>query len=358
MHSRPHFLRRLAILILAALLLLAARPAASQEAKPLRVCATIPDLGDIAREIGGPEVAVTVLTKGPQDPHFVEARPSFIVELNRADLFLQAGLDLEVGWVPALLRSARNPGVQPGGRGFLDVSSAVQRLEVPAGRIDRSMGDVHPQGNPHYLLDPLNGIKVAGLIRDRLVALRPEKASAFRERHDAFARRVTAALLGEKLLAEYDEREAPKLLLLLEKKGLRELAAFLEEQGQKRLLGGWLGAMLPYAGTRVVADHNLWPYFAERFGLEIVDFLEPKPGISPTTRHLGEVIARMRSEGIELILDAPYFNPRHARFVAEKTGARIADMAHQVGARPGTESYISMVDYNVRQILETSGGQR
>jgi ABC-type Zn uptake system ZnuABC Zn-binding protein ZnuA len=223
-------------------------------------------------------------------------------------------------------------------------------MEVPTGIVDRSMGDVHPFGNPHYMLDPLNGLQVARLIKDRLIELRPEKKSFFEERYTMLYRKIGDGLLGEKLARKY---EFEKLALLYEE---GKLEPFLREQKEEGSLGGWLGMMLPYRGSKVVGDHNLWPYFARRFGISLVGFLEPKPGISPTTKHLQALVEMMKAERVKVILASPYYDIRHAQFVSRNTGAKIVPMAHQVGSRPGTDNYLSMTDYNVRQIVIALGG--
>jgi len=309
-------------------------------ADPLRVVATTPDLADLARSVGGDAVDVTSLTKGPQDVHFVEARPSFVSALHRADVLLLIGMDLEIGWLPAVLRSARNPTVIPGGRGHIDASVAIEPLEVPTTRVDRSMGDVHVRGNPHYLTDPLNGLAVAGLLRERFTDLRPDDAKHFEAGYSKLASRIVTALVGAQLAAGGSPDE------IAAKVRSGELA-------DDPALGGWLGVARSAAVRRAVQDHRYWPYFARRFGLEMVETLEPKPGIAPTTAHLQRVIARIRAEKIPVLLATPYFDPRHARFVAEQSGVRIVPMAHQVGSRPGTDDYISAIDYDVRQVFGT-----
>ncbi|MBZ0271609.1 metal ABC transporter substrate-binding protein [bacterium] len=319
--------------------------AAALAESPLLVCATIPDLGDLARQVGGDQVAVTVFAKGTDDAHFVDAKPSFIKELSRADLFIQNGLDLEIGWAPALINNARNAAVLPGGKGYLDASKAVTPMEVRTTPTDRSMGDVHPMGNSHYLMDPLNGVKVAALIRDRLSELRPAKRAYFAERFEQFRKTVGEALVGPELAARYDFE---KLAALAETGRLDDFLAGQKEAGP---LSGWLGATQPLFGAKAVSDHNLWPYFARRFGIQVVDFMEPKPGISPTTKHLQEVIANMKSQGVRLVIAAAYYDPRHAEFVARNTGARIVTMAHMVGALDGTSDYVAMIDANVRQLV-------
>jgi ABC-type Zn uptake system ZnuABC Zn-binding protein ZnuA len=322
-----------------------APPVLGQQAGPLKVCATVPELGSLVQEIGGNQVAVTVFAKGTENPHFVEAKPSLIKELSQADLYVQMGLELEVGWAPVLLQNATNGKVLPGARGYLDASSAINPMDVPSGVIDRSMGDVHPFGNPHYLTDPINGLKVAALIRDKLIELRPEEQKYFQERDQAFRQRLGAAMVGERLARKYDFE---KLAILYEH---GKLLDFLKTQHDEGLLGGWLGQMQPYFGTKAVADHNLWPYFGRRFGIEVIGFMEPIPGVPPTTKHLTELIKEMQNQKIKLILASPFFDRHHIQFVATQTGARVAEMAHQVGARPGTGDYLGMTDYNVRQLV-------
>ena len=321
-----------------------------QGLKPIQVCATVPDLGNLALEIGGDQVKITVFAKSQEDPHFVEAKPSFIKALSQADLFLQIGMELEIGYAPVLLQNARNSRVLVGAPGYVECSKVITPMEIPTGPVDRSMGDVHPLGNPHYMTDPLNGLRAARLIRDRLIELRPEKKSFFEERYSTLYRKIGDALAGNKLAGRYDFE---KLALLYEE---GKIEPFLKEQKVEGSLGGWLGMMLPYRGSKVVADHNLWPYFARRFGILVVGFLEPKPGISPTTKHLQELIGMMKAGGVKVILASPYFDIRHAQFVSKNTGAKIVPMAHQVGSRPGTEDYLKMIDYNVRQLVTAFGG--
>lgn len=317
---------------------------AQQGTAPIQVCATVPDLGSLTREVGGDQVSVTVFAKGAEDAHFVEAKPSFIKALSQCNLYVQVGLELEIGWAPVLLQNARNGAILLGAPGYLDASRAVSPLEVPTAQVDRSMGDVHPYGNPHYLLDPLNGLKVARLIRNKLIELRPDKKQYFEDRYASFGQQLGTALVGERLTRKYD---VEKLAILFER---GRLGPFLKEQKEEPLLGGWLGVMLPYRGARVVDDHNMWPYFARRFGIEVVGHMEPKPGIPPTTSHLRALVERMRAEGVLVVLAASYYDPRHARFISEHTGARVVNLAHQVGAREGTDTYLAMIDYDVRQL--------
>ncbi len=316
--------------------------------EPLRIVATVPDLGELSRAVGGDKVQVKVLAKPTEDPHFVDPKPSFVKALNQADLYIQTGFDLEKGWAPVLLKNAKNPDVLPGRRGYLDASVAISPLDVPLVPVDRSLGDVHALGNPHYLTDPIEGLRVARLIRDKLIELRPAETAYFKQRYAEFAERLARALVGSQLAERYGVEGVEKLARLQERGKLR---AFLERQGELELLGGWLGETSPHYGVLGVADHNMWPYFARRFGIQIVGHLEPKPGIPPSTKHLKELIAMMKAEDVNLVLTSVYYDSRHARFISKNTGAALLSMAHQAGARKGTEGYLEMVDYNVRQVV-------
>ena len=280
------------------------------QAAPLRVCATTPDLGALAAEIGGDDIVLTVFAKPAEDPHFLDAKPGFIRALHDADLYVETGMELEVGWAPVLLQGARNPRILPGQPGHLDASRAITPLEVPTGEVDRSHGDVHPGGNPHYLLAPGNGLAVADLLTERLCELRPDRAEAFRQRHASFRERLS---------------------------GARER---------------WNARMAPHRGKTLAVDHNMWVYLADEFGLRVDVQLEPKPGLPPTTRHLQTVISRMKSDGIRVIAAVPYSDERHARFVATHTGAELVRLAHQPGARTGSEGYIGMLEFNITALAD------
>lgn len=318
--------------------------------QPLKVCVTVPELGSLVREIGGNQVTVTVFAKGTEDPHFVVPKPSFIKAMSHCDAYVQGGLDLEVGWAPVLMKNARNRAILPGAQGYIDASVAITPLGAPTTTVDRSMGDVHALGNPHFLLSPMNGLRVARLLCDRLSALRPDSGPYFSERYGDFRQRLGIALVGEALYNTYDFE---KLALLAERGRLEQ---FLSGQGEEPLLGGWFGMLQPYYGAKVVADHKMWPYFAQLFGLTILEHLEPLPGIPPTTSHLQTVIKLMQTNKVTVVLAAAYYDPRYAQFVAENTGAAVVNMAHQGGARPGTTNYLDMVDYNVKQLAAALRG--
>lgn len=289
--------------------------ASSSAVAKLNVVATTPDFGSIAAAIGGSEVSVTTLAKPTEDPHFVDAKPSFIARLNRADALVEGGADLEIGWLPALLDQARNQHLAAGAPGHIACSQGIELLEVPA-TLDRSKGDIHAAGNPHYLTDPVNARIVAQHIADAFSQLDPKSAALFQ----ANLKQFTAQLDGK--IAE------------------------------------WEKLLAPFKGKRVVAYHDSWPYFAHRFDLKIDLFLEPKPGIPPTPVHLAEVILQMRNEHIRPILVEPYQNRKTAQTVAAETGAVVVDISQFPGAVKGTESgYIELMDYDVNAVAKALGAR-
>ncbi len=280
----------------------------------LHVVATTPELGAIAKEIGGDQVDITALAKPTEDPHFVDAKPSFIVKLNRADALIEGGAELELGWLPPLLDGARNPRLAPGTPGRISCAHGITMLEIPA-TLDRSRGDLHAAGNPHYTTDPLNGKIVAENITEAFSQLVPQAADYFRANLKKFNTRLEAKM------AE------------------------------------WQQLLAPYQGSRVVTYHDYWPYFAQRFHLRMDLFLEPKPGIPPTPTHLAEVVATMRAEHIKVILVQPYVNRKTAERVADLTGAVVLDVAAFPGTGKGTEGYVEWVDSLVRSLAKALGGK-
>jgi ABC-type Zn uptake system ZnuABC Zn-binding protein ZnuA len=278
-----------------------AHPAFAQ----LKVVATTEDLASIAREVGGDKVSVTGLAKGYQDPHNVDPKPSFILAASRADVLILVGRDLEIGWLPPLITQSRNRKIQQGAAGYLDASRNVKILEIPTGQLTRAMGDVHPLGNPHYWLDPNNGRIVARAIRDKFSELAPGDSALFAQRYDAF----------DKRLAEAEKR--------------------------------WDAAMAPYKGTKIVTYHRSWPNFMERFGLNVVGYVEPKPGISPSPSHTLGLIEEMKRQQIKIIVMESYFDPKTSESIASKAGARVVTLAPSVGGEKGADDYIKLFDYNV-----------
>lgn len=292
------------IIALTAAAVVAAAPAYAQ--KKLNVVTSTEDLASIAREIGSEKVSVTALAKGYQDPHFVEPKPSFILAVSRANLYVAVGRELEIGWLPPLLNSSRNAKIQPGADGYLDASLNVRILEMPTTQITRAMGDVHPLGNPHYWLEPGNGRLIAQAIRNKLSELSPNDKAYFAQRYDDFDKRLAA--------------------------------------GEKR----WDATMAPYKGTKLVTYHRSWPNFMERFGLQVVGYVEPKPGIPPSPSHTLELIEDMKRQGIKLIVVEPYFDLKTPQAIANQIpGAKVIVLAPSVGGEKQVTDYIQLFDYDV-----------
>lgn len=290
-------MHRLALLA-AASILLAAAPATSQ----IRVVTTTSNLAAIAAEIGGEALSVRSLTKGASDPHFATARPSMIRRVFRANLLLAIGAELEVGWLPAALQAGRNGRVQPGRPGHLELSQSVHLLEVPSGPVDRSMGDVHATGNPHYLLDPGRGMLAARAIAARLRVIDPPNAAIY----DSGLRR-------------FETEIAAKLTV-------------------------WRRRMASLRGKKVIAYHRTFSYLADGFNFQIVGQLEPLPGVAPTAAHIARLITRIKAERINLLIMAPFYERRSAALLARQTGIRVAVLPHAVGAVEGVETYAGVFD--------------
>jgi len=285
--------------------LLPARPAAAGAA--LKVVATTPEYGSLAMVIGGERVSVTTVAKSTEDPHFVDARPSQIVAMNRADVLIEGGAELEAGWLSPLLEGARNPKLASGAPGRILASEGVQLLDIPSAA-DRSQGDTHLAGNPHFMLDPLNSKVVAEHI-----------ARVFSSLDTAGAAVYSGNLV--KFAAELDQK-------------MKE----------------WQAALAPYAGRQIVTYHPTWRYFSQRFGLVAETFLEPKPGIPPSPPHLAMVMQKMQSEKIRVLLVEPYQPHKTAESVAGKVGAQVVDVCQFPGALPNTGSYLELIDTVVKKI--------
>jgi ABC-type Zn uptake system ZnuABC Zn-binding protein ZnuA len=286
---------------------------ASPAAAALKVVATTEDLAALTREVGGDKVSVDVMARGYQDPHFVEPKPSFIIKLHGADLLVAVGRELEIGWLPPLVQQSRNAKIQPGGRGYLDASGTVRILEIPTGQITRAMGDVHPQGNPHYWLDPGNGRRIARALQAKLTELAPADGAYFAQRFADFDRRLAA--------------------------------------GERR----WDAAMARYKGTKIVTYHRSWPNFAERFGLDVIGYVEPKPGIPPSPAHLLDLVQEMKRQQVKVIVVEPYFDLKTPNSVAQQTGARVLVLAPSVGGVKEASGYIEVFDYNVNLLVSAFG---
>jgi zinc/manganese transport system substrate-binding protein len=295
--------------ILSVLAVLAITSVSARAAGKLNVETTTEDLAALAREVGGDKINVDAIAKGYQDPHFVEAKPSFLLKLQKADLLAVVGLQLEIGWLPPLQTQSRNAKIQVGGTGYMDMSQYCQILEIPTGQVSRAMGDVHPLGNPHYWLDPENGRRIAKAFADRFGQMDTADAAFFQQRYHDFDQKLAAA---EK---------------------------------------GWEAKMAPYKGRKVVTYHRSWPNFCERFGLVVVDYVEPRPGIPPTPSHTLELINTMKTQGVKLVLIEPYFDRKTPDSVARAVGGDVAMLMPSVGGNKEITTYFQLFDYDINLLV-------
>jgi ABC-type Zn uptake system ZnuABC Zn-binding protein ZnuA len=322
-------------------------PAAA--AGPLEVVCTLPTLAALVREVGGDRVAVTALSRGDQDPHFVSPTPSLMKKTRQADLFVELGLSLDL-WADEVANGAGNPKILRGQPGRLVASDGVPVLEVPP-VLSREFGDIHPQGNPHLWLDPLRAKRLAANIARALQGLRPGDAALFAENLERFDRRIDEALFGRELLELVG---AAKLERLVFDGKLGSVLDSEEVDGRplRQRLGGWLAKAAPLRGVPVVEFHKVWIYFARVFGLEIVGQIEERPGIPPGPQHQREIIELVRSRGVPLILVDNFYDPRLPEFVASQSGARVVLLPNQVGGEPGVEDYFALIDRILDELLE------
>jgi len=276
-------------------------------AKTIKVVTTTTDLRSITELIGGNKVSVNAIATGYQNPHFVDPKPSYIINLSNADMFVTVGLDLEIGWSPQLLSSSRNSKIQKGSEGYVDASIGIGLLQVPTSA-NRGEGDIHIYGNPHYWLDPLNGKVIARNIANGLERVDPSNKSFYENNLQAFFNNIDVKLKQ------------------------------------------WEAEMAPFRGTKVIAYHNEWVYFETRFGLKIVDFMEPKPGIPPTPSQLVKVIGEVKANHIKVIITSPYFTTSSADVVAKQTGVKVLTIATSTGAFPSIKNYFDLFDYDIAQL--------
>jgi ABC-type Zn uptake system ZnuABC Zn-binding protein ZnuA len=274
-------------------------------AKKLNVVTATTDMAALAQEVGGDRITVESIAKGYQDPHFVEAKPSFLLKLRNADLLITVGLQLEIGWLPPLITQCGNAKIQVGANGYLDASQFAEILDIPTGTITRAMGDVHPLGNPHYWLDPDNGRRVAKGIAAKLGELDPADSSYFQERFQDFDKRLTAA----------DQK--------------------------------WKAEMNPFHGRKVVTYHNSFPNFAKHFGLNVIGYVEPRPGIPPTPSHTIELIGLMKRENCKVILVEPYFDLKTPESIGRETGGQVVQYLPSVGGVKDVTDYFKLFDYDI-----------
>jgi zinc/manganese transport system substrate-binding protein len=290
--------------------LLAIFLSAPAEAKKLTVVTATTDMAALAQEVGGDRISVESIAKGYQDPHFVEAKPSFLLKLRQADLLIVVGLQLEIGWLPPLITQSGNARVQVGANGYLDASQFAEILDIPTGTVTRAMGDVHPLGNPHYWLDPDNGRRIAKGIAVKLGELDPADTGYFQERFQDFDKRL----------------------------GVAE---------QK-----WEAEMKPFRGRKVVTYHNSFPNFAKHFGLNVIGYVEPRPGIPPTPSHTIELIGLMKRENCKVILVEPYFDLKTPDSIARETGGKVVQYLPSIGGEKDVTDYFKLFDYDIALLMQ------
>jgi ABC-type Zn uptake system ZnuABC Zn-binding protein ZnuA len=277
-------------------------------ADTIKIVTTTSDMKSIAEFVGGNKVSVTSIATGYQNPHFVDPKPSYIISLTKANLFVTVGLDLETGWSPQLLSSSRNTKIQKGSSGYVDASEGVNLLQVPTAA-NRAEGDIHIYGNPHYWLDPLNGKIIARNIANGLERVDPSNKSFYEANLVSFNNKIDLKLKE------------------------------------------WQGKMAAYKGSKIIAYHNEWVYFETRFGLQIVDFMEPKPGIPPTPSQLVKVIKEVTANKIKVIISSPYFTTSSSDVVSKQTGVKELTMATSVGAFDSVKDYFGLFDYNIDNLI-------
>ena len=293
-------------IVIAALLLATNAFAASK----LNVVTTTEDLSAIAREIGGDKVDAESIAKGYQDPHFVEPKPSYILRLQKANLLIAVGLQLEIGWLPPLVTQSRNPRIQPSAPGYLEVSNFCHITEIPQGQVTRAMGDVHPMGNPHYWLDPDNGRRIGKALQDQFSQMQPADSAYFAQRYADFDKRLTASIKA------------------------------------------WDAKIAPYKGRKVITYHRSWPNFCERFGIQVAEYVEPKPGIPPSPSHTLDLINLMKRENIKLILVEPYFDLRTPNSIAQQTGGQVITLMPSVGGVKEIKDYFQLFEYDINLLVD------
>lgn len=290
-------------------LLIAALASLPVQAK-LKVVATLPDFGAIAEQVGGDLIQVTTICRGSEDPHFVDARPSFIRVLNQADVLIEGGADLEIGWLPPLVNGARNQKILGDAPGHVVLSKHLRLLDIPAGAVDRSMGDVHPLGNPHFWLDPGNGKTIAGVLAEAFGRVDAANAQSYRSNADQFSRRL-------------DDK-------------IKE----------------WTQLLTPYRGRKVVTYHKSFDYLLDRFGLVLAGTLEPKPGIEPSPGYVNSLVPRLKDEGVKVIIIEPFRPRKTASYVAQSIGGKLVVLPEKVGGNEKARDYLSLFDYDLTQMAE------
>jgi ABC-type Zn uptake system ZnuABC Zn-binding protein ZnuA len=310
------FNARLSAFLAAGLLCTVALLPRSGAAGKIQIIASTTDLAALAQEVGADKINVESIARGYQDPHFVDAKPSFLLKLKHAEMLIVVGLDLEIGWLPPLITQSTNPKIQVGAPGYLDASRFARILEIPTGQVTRAEGDVHPLGNPHYWLDPENGLRIARGIADKLSQMRPDDAPYLAQRYADFEQRLKQA----------DQR--------------------------------WLEEMKPYASRKIVTYHRSWPNFAEHFHLDVVGYVEPRPGIPPSPQHTVELIQLMKREGVKVIVVEPYFDLKTPNSIARETGGQVIVLPPSVGGEKEITDYFKLFDYDIAKLKQALDATR
>jgi ABC-type Zn uptake system ZnuABC Zn-binding protein ZnuA len=302
-----------AVLTIVVLVFSVGAPIAHAQSKIKIVTATT-DLASLAQEVGGDKVEVNSIARGYQDPHFVEAKPSFLLQLRQADLLIVVGLQLEIGWLPPLISQSGNPKIQTGANGYLDASQFAKILEVPTEVVTRAMGDVHPFGNPHYWLDPENGRRVAQGMSQKLASMRPNDATYFQQRFQAFSDKLTEQIKN------------------------------------------WDAMMQPYRGRKVLTYHRSWPNFLDHFGLISAGEVEPRPGIPPSPSHTLDLINMMKRDNVKIILVEPYFDLKTPNSIAQQTGGKVVVLPPSVGGEKEITDYFALFNYDLAILTKAFQG--
>jgi ABC-type Zn uptake system ZnuABC Zn-binding protein ZnuA len=314
----------------------------------LTVVTSTEDLSSIVKSIGGDKVSVSAIVTGARDPHSIEAKPSYMSRLMKANLFVSIGLALEIAWEDAIIKGSRNNNLKPGAQGHLYASTGITPLEKATGSVSRAQGDIHPYGNPHIWLDPANARKMAESIADRMGVLDPANKALYEKNLGAFQRRIDDAMFGSAAVGSIGSAK------LWQWSSAGNLTAQVKAAGQN--LGGWAAKMEPFRGRAVVTYHKSWSYFADRFDLRVVAQLEPKPGIPPTPGHLSNVIKLATSNNVKAILVEPFYSKNAAQTVAGRTGAKVVSIPLTVGSDAAAKDYISLIDTIVTRVSAAIGG--
>lgn len=312
----------------------------------LKVVATTPELGSLVKEIGTSLVEVKTLVKGREDPHYVEVLPSYVAAVNKADLVVKIGLELEIGWLPVVIQQSRNQKVQKGKPGHLDVSDYIVPIETIDGPIHRGMGHIHPKGNPHYLSDPSQGLLAAGGIKSKLQELIPSSKAQIEANYNVFKKRLGTYLLGEKLVAKYDSAK------LLELRSYNSLIKFLKSKNEEKLLGGQLKRFGIFQNKPVVQGHGSFSSLIRFLGLKNNGTLEPKPGIKPSFKYLATAVKKINYDGVKLVTHTPFFSKRLIRFVESEVNCPVVELGTKMNSVKSHEDYLDWVQWTLDTLYD------